>query len=266
MSRKKKRKAGRRPAPPEIAPPLTPEAAAAATAARRKELFWLGLRLSIPVVGVLFLGWPQLTAALFYIFEAWLFVVVRVTTESLVDPKFRPAKGDSWIGTLLSNLFGIGLLVFLLGGLSIFLLTEHFLEKEWQAFAAGGWKNPSFLVSVAALLALQTADVYLFVKAWRTGRTPEQKRIHEIEKVSRVLALFACNFVVALGETIGLAGYLQVIAMSVVMFLIESNRSWRKVSKGALRRERKLERKLDRELEKRRPSHLSPRPPAESSE
>jgi hypothetical protein len=39
--------------------------------------------------------------------------------------------------------------------------------------------------------------------------------------------------------------------MSVVMFLIESNRSWRSFSKEALRRQRRADRDLDREIKKR---------------
>jgi hypothetical protein len=247
MSRKKK-KAGRPPEPP--APP-TPEEAAAAQAARRRELFWLILRLSIPVVGVAFLGWPQLTAALFYIFEAWLFVVVRMTTENLVEPRWRKSQGFSFVGALLRSVFGVGLLMAMFGGLSIVALSDLFFEEEWREFVAGGWQDPTFLVSVAALFAFQVADVYLFVKAWRAGRTQEQKRIHEIEKVSRIVALIACNFVVAIGHWIGLAGFVQVLAMSIVMFLIESHQGWRTVSNRARRRERRWERILERESAKR---------------
>lgn len=229
--------------------PLSPEAAAAAESARRRELLWLALRLSIPVVGVAFLGWPQLTAALFYIFEAWLFVVVRITTEQVLHPKVRQAGVLVWVGNILRSMLGIGFVVAMFGGLSIVALSQLFYEQEWQDFAGGGWKNGSFLVSVAALLALQTADVHLFVKAWRAGRTEAQKRIHEIEKVSRILALIACNFVVALGQGIGLAGFVQVLAMSIVMFLIESNQSWRKGSNRLSRKERRRRLEYERQLE-----------------
>jgi hypothetical protein len=241
MSRKKRKTVGR-PAPPappaapppEIAPAPAPEAVAAESPVRLMELFWLALRLSIPVVGVLFLGWPQITAALFYIFETWLFLMSRATSEQLVDEKIRWTNILSILATVARSVFGLSLVLFIIGGLSIVLLSRLFLEQEWRDFAAGGWQDPSFLVSVATVLAIQAADVYLFVKASSAGRTPEQKLVHEVEKMSRVLALFLCNFVVAIGEGLGIAGYLQVIAMSALMFLIES-RPWRFLSNRAQR-------------------------------
>lgn len=207
--------------PPEGAE-IHPESADATQPQSPQDLWSLRLRLLIPIIGVLALGWPQFTAALFYLFEAWLFLTVRATNEFVVGPDFRKLKGFKGFRTLIVTILALALFFAMLGGVAVFALLGVFLKSEGHEFAASGWRSPSFLLSVAFLVFEQIRDVVRFTRAF-PGRTYEQQRRDEFEKLSRVVALVACNFIVAVGTWINLGGYFLIISMSCILYWIESS-------------------------------------------
>ena len=211
-------------APPDVPPP-PPDAAAR----RRRwiELFWLAVRLAIPVVGVLVLDWPQMMAALLYIFECWLFVLSRIVAENLLRKSEGAFREFSTVGLLLRSVIGVGFVLAMFGGVSIAFLIDHFFLQEWEELSRGGWRDPLFLISLGLVLVQQGQDLARFTAAWRQGRSKQQKRFNELEKVSRIGVLFACNFLIVLGANFGYGGVVQVIAMSALMFWIESSDGWR---------------------------------------
>ena len=58
------------------------------------------LRQSLPVVGVLALGWPALDVALFFLLDVWLYLSVRAGCGSRSTPgtpgRIREASGPRW--------------------------------------------------------------------------------------------------------------------------------------------------------------------------
>lgn len=189
---------------------------------RPLELGLLIFRQLLPVLGVFVLGWPQFTAALFYIFEVWLFLVGRRTVELALDPERRRREPGFFAACRDVLAFGVvaGVLFAVFAGMSLFVLAEGFLETEWHELADGGWRDPGLLTSLVFVIVEAARDLYRF-KSTLGNRSKEQIQHDDRMLISRTLALWGCAFVVIIGHWVGAAGYVQVLAMSLGMLWLE---------------------------------------------
>ena len=187
----------------------------------------LVVRLSIPLVGVLVLDWPQMMAALLYLIEVWLFLTLRLTCETYTrDPPPR-----SRLATVLQFPFRalvVGVFLMFLGMMTFIVVFEEFLKQEMTEFLLGGWRDPVFLLSVAFLLSQAVWDLATHIPRL-LNRDAAAKEADEALLRARILAYVGTSFVVIMGSWIGYPGVVTILSLSGFMLWLE----WPAASAGA---------------------------------
>lgn len=177
------------------------------------------VRLSIPLVGVLVLDWPQMMAALLYLVEVWLFLTLRVTCETYTrDPAPR-----SRLATVLQfpiRALVVGVFLMFLGMMTFIVVFEEFFKREMTELLLGGWRDPVFLLSVVFLLSQAAWDLATHIPRL-LKRDAAAKEADEALLRSRIIAYVGTSFVVIIGSWIGYPGLVTILSLSGFMLWLE---------------------------------------------
>jgi hypothetical protein len=195
---------------------------------------WLGpalwaalLRHSIPVLGVLVLGWSPLEFLVFVVLETWLFLTLRTGVEATLNRSFGPVP-QTLPGTLAQMAFLTGLcgaaLAIVLGLVSVVVLQSAFSPADWERFRqAAVWSTPGFRVALLLLLVDHAWDAGRFAMRIAPLPAPDQlDDLHLQRMVLRVVFLAAAGFAAGLSPARGAGGRAVVIALALAMVLLEA--------------------------------------------
>lgn len=178
------------------------------------------VRLSIPLVGVVVLGWPQLLAALLYLFEVWLFLTLRTSVESFFRPPVPARTRLAAVLQFIGIMFGGGIVIAFLGGMTFVVVGDQFRQREMADFLAGGWRDPVLLISVTFTLAQAAWDLATYMRRVQS-RDAAGKEADETLLRYRVIAYFGTSWLGVLGTWIGQAGITTILSLSGLMLWLE---------------------------------------------
>lgn len=207
----------------EAAPPLPPALPATWGEVLRRPSFQAALlRQSVPVAGVLVLGWPAIEVAIFFLLDTWLFLTVRGSCDIAFDRAFGGKKDASlWTVAKLAPVGAVvvGIAVGMFGGIPLVMALPAW---EWQA--AGGLASRAFLLSFAFLLVSHLYDAVRFVRRYHS-RTEEERRQDALAVrvvMARLFVLVVAPFVLQFASLIGMAGRALVLLISGGILWLEA--------------------------------------------
>ena len=178
------------------------------------------VRLSIPLVGVLVLDWPQMMAALLYLVEVWLFLTLRASCENYFRYRVKDRPRLSTISGFVVQVLVAGVVMAILGGLTILVVFLEFRQKEMDDFLRAGWRDPVFLISVALTLIQAGRDLVTYIPRVHhrdsAGKTADERLL-----AVRTVAYVGTSFVMILGHWIGYAGLVTILSLSGFMLWLE---------------------------------------------
>ena len=181
----------------------------------------------LPVIGVLFFGWPALQLAVYFVIESWLMLSLYATADLSFNPKYGGRAPQSLREAVIEPLPQflaaaglIGVLVGLFGGI---LIVGAFAQDEWTEFLQTGWDEPSFLLGLALLTASCLFEAIHFAQRIAT-RTPAQAQHDDLRIASlfyRVVLLFMASGGLGLTAQFAFAPMLFAIALGIVLTFFE---------------------------------------------
>lgn len=195
---------------------------------------WLGpalwtsvLRHSIPVAGVLFLGWLPLDVLCFLLLETWLFLTLHAAAEATLSAAMGKVPE-----TLPGQLVQMGVMVvvcgaalaFVLGLVAVAVRQFAFSDAEWARFVeAAVWNTPAFRVALALMLVDQFWDAGRFAVRIARLHAPEwADDLHLQRMVLRVVVLAAAGAAAGLMPVGPQGGRAIVVALAIAMVMLEA--------------------------------------------
>ena len=166
------------------------------------------------VLGVLFLGWPVLSLALFFLLDLWLTMTVRGALD-LTGDHSGLAGNIAWLGSV----FGA---IVLVAGLHLgFALPA----EEVARFTGGGWRDPWFLASLGLLLVAQAVDAERFRRHLRVrtarGEAADAQG-HRTQWARSGLVAFGAAVVMPLASRLGHGAAAIALLLATVNVLAEA--------------------------------------------
>lgn len=193
-----------------------------------RRALWSALaRQALPVAGVLFLGWPVLDVALFFLLETWLFLTLRAGVELTLDPRnarwgeSRGRQARRLAGNLLGAAVLLGLVIGVAGWAQV---AVAFPRAEWQAFADGGWHEPTFLAALGLLVASHVIDAVRFARriAVRSESEREADDRGFRAMCARVVLVALAGIGLGLLSAVGLGAPALVIMIAAIVVWLEA--------------------------------------------
>lgn len=192
--------------------------------ARTGHFWMMVLRNSVPAVGVIALGWPALQAAVLFVLESWVFLSLRCGIEITIDPKFNGGKRHhDALDYVKHVIVAFVCMAIVIAMFTWGVLGSAFPAREWAEFFAEGWKQPSFLGAILALIVLSIADAVGFVKRFST-RTAEQAAADDGRvrvMFYRVLGLLLASWLLGIAAGFGVGGVAVIVAGSLLSIYLE---------------------------------------------
>lgn len=182
---------------------------------------WIAVfRQALPVLGVFLYGWPVVQASVLFLTDLWLSVTLHDGLELTYGARGAGGRGRALAG----NLAFMGLLYGLMIGVGVFgHLAIGFPKGEWQAFASSGWRLPSFLTALAAMLATHASDALRFREHLET-RTESETLADQSATRARwarfILVVLGALFV-PLPSVFGYGGHALVVVVAAANLAIE---------------------------------------------
>jgi hypothetical protein len=182
---------------------------------------WIAVfRQALPVLGVFLYGWPVVQASVLFLADLWLSLTLHDGLELTFGGRGARGRGRALAG----NLAFMGLLYGLVIGVGIFgHLAIGFPKGEWHAFASWGWRLPSFLTALAAMLATHASDALRFRSHLET-RTERETRADEAATRARwarfILVVLGTLFV-PVPSAFGYGGHALVVVIAAANLAIE---------------------------------------------
>jgi hypothetical protein len=185
-------------------------------------------RHAVPVIGAAFLGWPALQLAIYFVFESWLMLSLYAAADLSFNPKNGGRAPRGWreavIEQLPQFLAAAGLIAVMVGLFGGFLIVGAFAQDEWIEFLQTGWREPSFLLGLALLIATCLSEAARFAQRLAT-RTPAQAQLDDLRIASlfyRVVLLFMASGALGLTSQFAFAPMLFALALGIVLTFFEA--------------------------------------------
>ena len=199
-------------------------------AATRTTDFWLSVaRHSVPVVGVWAFGWSPVNVGVFFLLESWLFISTRATIEVTFDPHYA---GDSlprttwdavWKTAYMFVLAGVAcaFLVVGFGGVVLFVALP---AVAWEAFLSEGWRQQSFLISLALLIFDSLLDAWSFQRRLLHRSASERRADDQRAQLMlyRVGALLLAFLVLMVAAGLGFGGRVSVLVIMIILVYVDT--------------------------------------------
>lgn len=182
----------------------------------RAELGAALLRHSLPVAGMLFLGWLPLDVLLFLLIETWLFLTLRVGVETALDRRMGPTPktlGGVLGQVLVGTMFGGALLAVALGLAAALVALFAVNADDWRQFRdAAVWRTPAFRLGLVALLVEQLWDAGRFAIRIAARPRPSDADDRRLQRV-----VLRVVFLALAGVAAGVSGAQATGARAVVI-------------------------------------------------
>lgn len=191
----------------------------------RTAHFWMiAARNAVPVFGVLVLGWPALQAAVLFVLESWVFLSLRCGIEITIDPKFNGGTKHHVALDYIKHIIVAFICVAIVIALFTWgVLGAAFPMGEWAEFFARGWRNPSFLGAILALIVLSIADAVGFVQRF-AKRSAEQAAADDGRvrvMFYRVLGLLLVSWFLGFAAQLGYGSSALIVGMCLLSIYLE---------------------------------------------
>lgn len=187
--------------------------------------FWMMvLRNAVPAFGVIALGWPAIQAAVLFVLESWVFLSLRCGIEITIDPKYNGGTKHHGAHDYVKHIIVAFVCVaIVIAMFSWGVLLNAFPPPEWREFFAAGWRQPSFLGAILALVVLSIADAVGFVNRYEKRSAEEAAADDGRVRVMfyRVLGLLFASWVLGFASQSGVGGPALIVAAALLSIYLE---------------------------------------------